>query len=164
MGLQLPGELIGLLGMLGFTWPEADESKLFELGSTWMGFAGTVQAVASEAGAAAERVWSSGNAGEDIEAFQRAWGEEDAPAAILRDAGLGAMAVGACFFLCAGIVLALKINVIIQLVMLAVQIAEAVAAAAATFGASLAWIPIAKEIARMIIEMLIDQAIGALLG
>lgn len=163
MGLQLPGELISLLGMLGYTWPEADETKLFELGSTWMGFSGTIQGVASDADSAAQQVWS-GNKGADIDAFQKAWGEDDAPTRILQDAGTGATAVGACFFLCAGIVLALKIQVIVQLVMLAIQIAQAIATAVVTFGASLAEIPIFKEITGMIIDMLIDQAINALLG
>ncbi|MFI0450858.1 hypothetical protein [Actinomadura sp. 6N118] len=163
MGLQLPGELIGLLGMLGYTWPEADESKLFELGSTWMGFSGTVQGVAADAGSAAQQVWS-GNQGEDIQAFQKAWGEEDSPAAILQDAATGAMAVGAAFFVCAGIVLALKISVIVQLVILAIQIAQAIATAPVTFGASLLEIPIFKTITGIIIDVLIDQAIGALLG
>ncbi|WUU88091.1 hypothetical protein OHA34_26945 [Spirillospora sp. NBC_01491] len=163
MGMQLPGELIGLLGMLGYTWPEADETKLFEIGSTWLEFAGTVQGVASEAGSAAQQVWS-GNQGQDIDAFRKAWGEDDAPAGILQDAGTGAMAVGACFFVCAAIVLALKIQVIVQLVMLAIEIAQAVATAVVTFGASLAEIPIFKEITGMIIDLLIDQAIGALLG
>ena len=38
MGLQLPGELISLLSMLGYNWPQADETKLFEMGNAWMGF------------------------------------------------------------------------------------------------------------------------------
>ena len=51
MGLQLPGELVSLLGMLGYTWPEADESKLFRLGSQWMGFSGALNEIAATAGA-----------------------------------------------------------------------------------------------------------------
>lgn len=163
MGLQLPGELISLLGMLGYTWPEADETKLFELGSTWMEFSGTVQGVVADAGAGAQQVWSY-NKGDDIEAFQQAWGGEDAPAAILQDASQGAMVVGTCFFICAGIVLALKISVIIQLTILAIQIAQAIATAVVTFGASLLEIPIFKILTGIVIDFLIDQAIGALLG
>ncbi|WP_018653679.1 hypothetical protein [Actinomadura flavalba] len=163
MGLQLPGELIGLLGMLGYTWPEADETKLFDLGSSWMGFGGTVQGIASDASSAAQQALS-GNKGDDIEAFQKAWAEEDAPAAILRDAGMGAMAVGGAFFVCAAIVLALKIQVIVQLIMLAIQIAQAIAAAVPTFGASLTLIPLFKIATGILIDILIDQALNALLG
>jgi hypothetical protein len=163
MGLQLPGELISLLSMLGYTWPEADETKLFEMGNAWVGFGGTVHGIVSDADGAAQQVWSS-NKGDDIEAFQKAWGEQEAPVAILNDAATGATLVGAALFICAGVVLALKINVIVQLTMLAIEIAQAIATAGPTFGASLAEIPIFKEITGMIIDMLIDQAIGALLG
>ncbi|MFC0037049.1 hypothetical protein [Actinomadura rayongensis] len=163
MGLQLPGELISLLGMLGYNWPEADETKLFQLGSTWMEFSGTVGSVSADIESAAQRVPAS-NEGDDIEAFQKAWAEEDSPAAVLKDASMGATAVGAAFIVCAGVVLALKINVIVQLVMLAIEIAQAAATAVATFGASLAEIPIFKEITGMIIDELINQAITMLLG
>lgn len=45
MGLQLPGELTSLLDILGYTWPQADETRLFELGQAWIGFAGTIDSV-----------------------------------------------------------------------------------------------------------------------
>lgn len=37
MGLQLPPELIEALSYVGCTWPEADETKLFEAGRAWLG-------------------------------------------------------------------------------------------------------------------------------
>jgi hypothetical protein len=40
MGLQLPSELVSLLSMLGYNWPQADEEKLFEMGHAWLNFAG----------------------------------------------------------------------------------------------------------------------------
>jgi hypothetical protein len=163
VGLQLPSELISLLGMLGYTWPEADETKLFELGQTWMGFGSSLQGVISDADAAAQQVWSR-NKGDDIDAFKNVWSQEDSPVEILRDSTNGAMIIGACFFICAGIVLALKISVIVQLVILAIQIAQAIATAVVTFGASLLEIPIFKMITGAIIDILIDQALGALLG
>jgi hypothetical protein len=163
VGLQLPGELVSLLSMLGYTWPEADETKLFELGSKWMEFNGTLQEVITTAEGAAQKV-PAANVSADIQAFQSAWSAEDAPLPVLRQASTGALAVGACFFLCAGIVLALKINVVVQLIVLAVQIAQAIATAVVTFGASLLEIPIFKMITGLVIDLLIDQAIGALLG
>lgn len=163
MGLQLPGELISLLGMLGYTWPEADETKLFELGSTWSSFAGRLNDIADSANAAAHRVLSE-NTGKEFEAFRADWSGEESAVQNLQTAARSCLATGIGLFVAAGIVLALKINVIVQLVLLAIQIAQAIAAAPATFGASLGWVPIAKQIAGFIIEMLIDQAIGALLG
>ncbi|MEU5876580.1 hypothetical protein [Spirillospora sp. NPDC047279] len=163
MGLQLPGELISLLSMLGYTWPEADETKLFELGTTWTQFGGTLQSIAQDADTAAQQVWT-GNKGEDFDAFREAWTGEDAAPQNIQTASISCMAMGVGLFIAAGVVLMLKINVIIQLIMLAIQIAQAIATAVVTFGASLAQIPIFKTIAGVIIDILIDQAIGVLLG
>ncbi|ACY96331.1 MULTISPECIES: hypothetical protein [Thermomonospora] len=163
MGLQLPGELISLLGMLGFTWPEADETKLFEMGQRWVSFSGTLESDISAADAAVQQVWS-GHSGQGIEAFQNAWSGSDSASANLHTASEGAVLIGAGLFVMGAVVLALKINVIIQLTILAFQIAQAIATAPATFGASLLEIPIFKEITKMIIDFLIDQAIQVLLG
>jgi hypothetical protein len=163
MGLQLPSELISLLGMLGYTWPEADETKLFEMGQRWMSFSGTLESDISTANAAAQRVWS-GNTGQGIDAFRNAWSGGDAASANLLTASDGVMLIGAGLFVMGAVVLALKVNVIVQLVILAFQIAQAIATAAATFGASLLEIPIFKEITGMIIDFLIDQAMQVLLG
>ncbi|MEV4656932.1 hypothetical protein [Micromonospora sp. NPDC049301] len=38
MGIQIPGELSGLLNELGYLWPESDEERLFELGQAWIAF------------------------------------------------------------------------------------------------------------------------------
>ncbi|WP_433650306.1 hypothetical protein ACQP2C_28230 [Micromonospora zamorensis] len=72
--------------------------------------------------------------------------------------------IGAGLMVCAGIVLALKINVIVQLTLLAIQIAQAVATAAVTFGASLLEIPIFKLITGALIDQLLNMATEAVLG
>jgi hypothetical protein len=163
MGLQLPGELISLLGMLGYTWPEADEEKLFKMGDTWMSFGGALQGSVSEANGITQSVWAS-NQGEAIEAFRQEWSDDEAPSASLSDASTTCMIIGIGMFVAAIIVLVLKINVIVQLVMLAIEIAQAIATAGPTFGASLAEIPIFKEIAGLIIDQIINMAIEALLN
>lgn len=163
MGLQLPGELVSLLQMLGYNWPEADEEKLFEMGNAWLEFGGRFAQPIGEAGSHAQAVWTD-NQGEGIEAFRSAWESPDAPAPALEDGTTAADIVGAGLMVCAGIVLALKINVIVQLTILAVQIAQAIATAAVTFGASLLEIPIFKEIAGFIIDQIIGMALEAILN
>jgi hypothetical protein len=163
VGLQLPAELISLLGMLGFNWPEADETKLFEMGQRWLAFSGTLQEIGGTSEAAASQVWMV-NQGRDVTAFQDHWRGEDGPQPVLRDGSTAATLVGAGLMICGGIVLALKVNVIIQLAILAFQIAQAIATAVATLGASLAEIPIFKEITRFILDTLIDQVINILLS
>lgn len=161
MGLQLPGELVTVLGMIGLNWPESDEEKLFELGRVWTGLAEPVRAAAADSGAAAQRVWQD-NTGPAVESFHRYWSEHGADGAL----ELGADAVtilGVGLMVYAAIVLALKINVIVQLTILAVEIAQAIATAGPTFGASLAEIPVFQQLTRTIVENLIWEVVGAIL-
>jgi|SRR6266487_1458209 len=160
MGMQLPGELVSLLGMLGYTWPQADEEKLLEMGQSWMRFGSGLPEPVGQAQTHAERVWSD-NQGSAVAAFQGAWTGGDAPKGNLDDAAAAATMVGTGLMVCAGIVLALKINVIVQLTLLAAEIAQAIATAVPTAGASLLEIPIFKQITGMIIDQLINVALDA---
>ena len=124
MGIQLPGELADLLNELGYLWPKADEEKLFQLGQLWLDYSGTMQQAVQDAGDHAAKVWAD-NHGDAVEAFKANWQAADAPEAVLRDGVTAAAVIGACLFLCALIVLALKINVIVQLTILIIEIIEA---------------------------------------
>ncbi len=163
MGLQLPGELRGLLQMLGFTWPAADEEKLYEMAQTWMNQANTIRSHVDDASNAASQVWK-GNTADTVAAFQAAWEAADSPAERLKLAATGAQIIGAGLMVIAGVVLALKVSTIAQLVTLAIEIAQAIATAVATFGASLLEIPIFKMLTKYAIDMLIDKAIAAVLN
>jgi hypothetical protein len=163
MGLQLPGELVTLLQDLGYNWPEADEEKLFDLAMAWNEFAPRLDPLADRLDAAAKRVWTE-NSGDAVNAFRERWVGEDAPLASLRAAATGAEVVGPVLIVVAAVVLALKINVIVQLTVLAIEIIEAIATAAPTFGASLLEIPVFKEITNRLVNLLISLATEAILG
>jgi hypothetical protein len=160
VGLQLPGELISLLGLLGYNWPEADEEKLFEMGQAWIGFAQTIDTAVQESGRAATEVWSQ--RGADIDAFRTWWTGDESPSATLSDGSTAAVVTGTGLIVCAGIVLALKISVMVQLICLAAEIAEALATSELTFGASLLEIPVFQQIARTVIENLIQDVLWQL--
>ncbi|MFC4018599.1 hypothetical protein ACFOW4_11695 [Micromonospora sp. GCM10011542] len=162
MGLQLPGELVSVLGMIGYDWPLADETALFEMGQRWLEFSQTLHALTAEAAQAAQPV-GAGNAGADIDAFQQYWTGQDGPVPVLEDGALAATLAGTGLMIVGAIVLALKIQVIVQLVILAIEIAQAVATAVVTFGASLAEIPIFQMITREIVGLLIDQVVTELI-
>ena len=163
MGLQLPGELVTLLQDLGYNWPEADEQKLFELAMAWTEFAPRLDPIADQLDAAARRVWTD-NSGDAVSAFRDKWTADGAPLASLRDAATGAEVVGPVLVVVAAVVLALKINVIVQLTLLAIEIIEAIATAAPTFGASLLEIPVFKEITNRLVNLVISLATEAILG
>ncbi|MEQ7124672.1 hypothetical protein ABN034_09115 [Actinopolymorpha sp. B11F2] len=162
MGLQLPGELVGVLGVIGINWPEADEEKLFKMGQTWLEFSGNLGGISTDAEKAALQVWT-GHEGPAVEAFKQMWDEHGGTRNldIASNAGMG---FGLGLFLYAAIVLLLKINAMIQLVILAIAIAQAIATAVATFGASLVQIPIFRQITKTIIETLLESAIWQVIG
>jgi hypothetical protein len=162
MGLQLPGELVTVLAMIGINWPEGDEEKLFGMGQTWVDFAGRLTTVSGGAQGAATKI-SEGHEGPTVEAFTKLWNEHGGTKNldIASTAGTG---FGLGMFVYAGVVLVLKINAIVQLVILAFQIAQAIATAAVTFGGSLLEIPIFRQITKTIIENLLWMAIGEIIG
>jgi hypothetical protein len=163
MGMQLPGELISLLSVLGFEWPESDEESMFKLAGEWTGMAdqlmGKVESLQSAA-----RTLLENNSGVHIDAFQNEWESHESSTSNLGDAGDPANELNIGLTVMAGIVLALKIQVIVQLAILAFQIAQAIALAAVTFGASLIQIPIFKEITGLIIDQLMGMAIERILN
>jgi|SRR5918999_154584 hypothetical protein len=160
---MIPGELANLLNELGYTWPKSDETKMVELGRQWMRFGGDTQGLVGDAEAGAGKVWPD-NAGQAMEAFRAKWESGDSALSVARDGATGAQVVGAAMFVCAGIVLALKINVIVQLTILLIEIIQAIATAGPTFGASLAEIPLFKKLTDIAINIIINQAMEAILG
>ncbi|MFB9659928.1 hypothetical protein ACFQS3_09175 [Glycomyces mayteni] len=163
MGMQLPGELIGLLGVLGYDWPESDEESMFNLAGEWTGMADRV-AERVEGLQSAARTLLENNSGSHIDAFQREWEAEESSPAALSKAADPANQLNIGLTVMAGIVLALKIQVIVQLAILAFQIAWALATAPVTFGASLAQIPIFKQITGLIIDQLMGMATTRILN
>src|SRR5690349_4801478 len=155
--MEIPGELRSLLGILGYNWPEADETALVEMGRAWMSFSDRLEAIVSDATSTATGVWTE-HEGEAVAAFQAWWVDEDSPAKALLDGANAATLTGTGLMICGGIVLALKVAVLAQLAILAVQIAQALATAVPTFGASLAEIPIFQALSRTIVGNLVQEA------
>jgi hypothetical protein len=163
MGMQLPSELTGLLSMLGYDWPESDETKLWDLAGTWTGMAEQITGSVEQLNAAARKVIDN-NQGGDIDAFLSEWEDGESVPQNLASVFNPSTIIGIGLTVAGGIVLALKIQVIVQLILLAIQIAQAIATAVVTFGASLAQIPIFKIISGIIIDQLIGFAIEAVLN
>jgi hypothetical protein len=161
--LQLPSELATFLNVIGYKWPESNETKLFQMGQRWMRFGGGLNQVLDSAERGASRVWSE-NSGQDIARFAEHWKHGEGPAKVLKDAASAAQLVGAGMCVISAIILALKMQMITQLVQLMIQTLHAIAMATPTFGASLSWIPIYNQITSRLVGMLIDQVVGRLLN
>ncbi|MEU4713956.1 hypothetical protein AB0F73_09945 [Micromonospora purpureochromogenes] len=163
MGLTLPGELASLLSMIGYDWPESDETAIFQLAGEWTGMADRINGSVARLESAARTVLET-NRGESITAFASEWNDKESAARNIADATNPTNVIAIGLMAAAGVVLALKIQVIIQLILLAIQIAQAIATAVATFGASLLEIPIFKMITGMIVDQLIGLAVDTVLN
>jgi len=163
MGLQPSGELVSAMNAVGFDWPRGDEDKLFEMGQAWIRFADRLRGGTEAATAHAQTVWQV-NVSETTASFEQAWKAADSPVGNLSDAATTVELVGVGLMVCAGIVLALKLSVITQLIILIVQIAQAIATSVPTAGASLLEIPVFRTITKLILDRLQDLAISKVLG
>ena len=137
MGLQLPPELIEALSWVGCTWPEADETKLFDCGEYWGAFAERA-AEHAEVATTAVLAMLAENESPGVDAFRVYWAKLSGEDGYLVDCGIVAGAVSIVFYAAGGLVLTLKVLVIVQLIAFAVILAAAIAAAFFTLGASLA--------------------------
>ena len=125
MSLTLPGELVWVLDLLGYNWPEADEEKLHEVAQTWRDFATTISELEYRAVTASNEVVAA-NSGEAIDAFTTTWNEfGGGSGGHLQDAQTAALAIAFAFDAAAVAVLAGKIAVIAQLVILGCEIIAA---------------------------------------
>jgi hypothetical protein len=163
MGLTLPSELVTALGWIGFNWPTSDEEKLFQLGQSWVGFSSTLSNAGQSMHSSAQSVWTS-NTGAAIDAFKKWWEDHESAPRTMSMGSTASTMLGAGLFICAAAVLALKVNVIVQLVTLTIEVAQAIATAIVTFGASLAEIPLFKIATQKIVDFLLNQVINMLLG
>jgi hypothetical protein len=163
MGMQIPSELASLLSVLGYEWPESDEESIFDLAGEWTGMADQIAGKVDSLNTAAKTLLDN-NTSADVDAFNESWSGDEGGVNNIADAADPALFVNIGLTVSAGIVLALKIQVIVQLAILAFQIAQAIATAAVTFGASLVQIPIFKEITGLIIDQLMNMAIERVLN
>jgi hypothetical protein len=161
--IQLPGEVRTFLQIIGFTYPAGDETKLLDLGQEWMSLADKIEQHVEEAKHTAEQAWNK-NSSDMIEAFKSKWMGEGGPANRMGGGAIGSQILAAGTMVAAGIVLAMKINAIVQATLTLIEIAAALAAAAVTFGASTAIIPILKEMCKRLLDYLLQQAINKVLS
>jgi hypothetical protein len=163
VSIQISVRSAELLGDLGYFWPEVDEDKANALARLWLEFASTLQKIHADADDAAARVVRE-NAAPAMEAFRQSWHRDDTAVVVLDRGHTGALAIGGALTVCAAAVVALKVNVIIQLGLLVAEIVQAIATAEVTAGASLLEIPAFKSLTGLAINYLISQAMKVILG
>ncbi|WP_407549591.1 PE-PGRS family protein [Streptomyces sp. Pv4-95] len=158
--MTLPEEVSWVLDLLGYSWPDADEDKLFEAASIWRNFAEQVNQ-ASNLGTSAANEVVSANSGDAVDGFSEEWGAFSGGSGsgdnYLRDAAAAAEVIALAFDAAAIAVIAGKIAVIVQLVMLAVELIAAQAAAPFTLGLSELGAAGATQATRVMVRQILDK-------
>jgi len=159
MSLTLPGELVWVLDLLGYNWPEADEEALHQVAETWRGFGAQLEKIEAQ-GEGFARTVVAANAGSAIEGFSKEWGAytgANGEDRYLPDAKLACEVIALAFDAAAIAVLTAKLSVIAQLIALAIEIIAAQAAAPFTFGLSELGAMGATQATRVIVRELLDR-------
>jgi hypothetical protein len=159
MSLTLPGELVWVLDLLGYTWPEVDEEALHKVAETWRAFGEELEEIQRE-GEGLARTVVAHNFGTAVDGFSKDWGAytgANGEDRYLPDAKTACEMIAFAFDAAAIAVLTAKLAVIAQLVALAIEIIAAQAAAPFTFGLSEVGALGATQATRLIVRELLDR-------
>ena len=134
--MNIPGELVWVLDMLGYDWPPLDEDEMRRAAEIMRTFKDDIEGTVDVAETRVKSGVGAAVKGQASTSFTNAW-DTDKSSNIQKlidalDPVAGGIDIGA------DAVVALKVKVIAELVITAAQIAAAVASAFFTFGASLA--------------------------
>ncbi|MGW5247189.1 WXG100-like domain-containing protein [Streptomyces sp. NPDC004129] len=159
MSLTLPSELVWVLDLLGYSWPEVDEEALHEVAETWRNFGAELEGIQAQGERFAGTVIAS-NMGSAVDGFTKAWGAytgANGEDRYIPDAQTACEVIALAFDAAAVAVLTAKLAVIAQLIALAVEIIAAQAAAPFTFGLSEIGGLGATQAARVVVRELLEQ-------
>ncbi|MGH2545117.1 MAG: hypothetical protein ACRDRY_15480 [Pseudonocardiaceae bacterium] len=154
---MLPGELVEVMDILGFNWPQADEDKIFECSRAWEDYAGDVERVIADAERACREAIEH-NRGAAITAFEGHWRELGGHGD-LRHAADAARVVSEALDLFGKAVFAMKTATITQLGIAAAAVIASVASAIFTAGLSTLAGAGAIQAARIAIREIIQELI-----
>nr|WP_067071337.1 hypothetical protein [Carbonactinospora thermoautotrophica] len=159
MSLMLPGELVFVLDLLGFTWPQANEDKLEDCARAWRDFADEVEHVLADADRVARAVVAE-NHGASIAAFEAYWPRLGGGSGQLREAADAARLVAEVLEGFAEAVRWAKRLVLAQLVACAASLAAGPLSAAAQQGFRLAIRKALDELLERVVTSLLPRLKG----
>lgn len=165
MAMNLPGELVWVLDMLGYDWPPLDEDEMRRAAVIMRQFKDDIEGTVSVADTRVKTGVGAAVKGQVSTSFVDAW-DTDRSTNIQKlidalDPVAGGIDIGA------DAVVALKVKVIAELVITAAQIAAAAASAVVTLGASLAAnaaiLALRKKALDVLTNIMVDQLAQQLL-
>ena len=163
MSITLPGALTMFANMIGFQFPEGQETEIMQWARRWQKFADAVTKLVDTADKAANHV-KQNNKGAAVEAFNSNYEGKGSPKDVSTNLSKAGKITGTVLLVIGAAILVLKIISIIDLAVFCAKFWAAIAAIPATWGASLGWIPPAQAICKTAVKLAIEMAAKKVLG
>ncbi len=163
MSINLPGALTMFTQLIGFTFPEGQETEIMQWAVKWQRFADAVTKLVDTTQRAADHVQQN-NRGAAVDAFTGNFEGANSPLDVSENLSKAAKVTGTCLLVIGAAILVLKIIAIIDLSVFCAKYWAAIAAIPATYGASLGWIPPAQAICRSAVQVAVETAAKKVLG
>lgn len=157
MSITLPGALVQFINMVGFEFPEGQETEILQWATKWQRFADAVTQLVETTTRAADYV-KQNNQGPAVTAFTANVEADRSPLDVSRNLSKAATVTGTCLMVIGAAILVLKILMIVDLSVFAAKFWAAIAAIPPTFGGSLSWIPPAQALCQKLIKLGVEMA------
>ncbi|MGW4803660.1 WXG100-like domain-containing protein [Kitasatospora sp. NPDC004272] len=154
MAIELPGEVVELLSFFGISWPTVNEDKVREFAAHVREFAQNVESSHQESTATVRRLGEAYE-GASYEALLARWASVSEQH--LNELVQACHVVAEALDVAAGVIVAMKVETIAELVALAAALVADQAAAVATFGIAEAAVLAIEEAAKRLINYLEQQ-------
>ncbi|GAA5013491.1 WXG100 family type VII secretion target [Kitasatospora paranensis] len=161
MAIELPGEVESFLGFIGINWPSVNEDKVREFGSHVKEFAENIEAAHRESTATIHAL-SEAYQGASYEALLAKWSELSG--SHMDELVQACHVVASALDVAAGVIVAMKLEAIAELVALAAAFVADQAAAVATLGAAEAALVLIEEAAKKLVNFLEQQLEQYIIG
>ena len=157
MSVELPNELVWVLGAIGVVWPNVDEDQLRAMADQFRQIAGDLEDQHSGAMQSVEQMLGM-NSSQSLEIFQALWSKVSGRH--LKQLGEGIKVLAEAISIGADIIEGMKVAAIGEFVAFVAQTAAVAAESVATLGLGAGAEAVVVETTRTIVKGIIDQAIA----
>lgn len=163
MSITLPGALVQFANMIGFTFPEGQETEIMQWAQKWQRFSDAVTKLVETTNRAADYV-KDNNEGPAQQAFTTNFEGDGSPKDVSENLSKAAKITGTVLLVIGAAILVLKLISIMDLSVFCAKFWHAISMIGPTWGASLGWIPPAQAICQTAVKTAIEMAGKKVLG
>lgn len=157
MSVELPSELVWVLGAIGVVWPSVDEDTLRSIADGLRDVVDELEDKHARTAHAVDQMLEV-NSADSLEIFQTLWRKSSAR--YLKDLGEGIKVLAEAVSVGADIIEGMKVAAVAEIAAFAAQSAAVAAESIATFGLGAGMEAVVVQATRAVVKGIIDQAIA----